>query len=53
MKLVYVKGSLEISVKNGWGTSMAMWNLFDTPCPELHPNGSTITLGTVREMGGR
>lgn len=28
-----------------------MWNLIDSPRPDLHPSGSSISLEGLREMG--
>ncbi len=50
MKLIYVKRSLEISQENGWGSDMAMWHLFNSPCPTIHPDGSTVTMDTIKAL---
>lgn len=28
-----------------------LWNMFNSPRPDLHPDGSTVSLETLREMG--
>lgn len=47
MKLIYLKGSLEISRASGWGDTMAMWDCFNVPGIV---DGSTRTLETIKEI---
>lgn len=51
MRLVYLKGSKEIM---SWalehGIDGRMWNVFNSPRPELHPDGSTLTVEGIKEL---
>ena len=51
MTLVYLKGSKE---KMAWalehGIDGRMWNVFNSPRPDLHPDGSTVTTAGIKEL---
>lgn len=51
MRLEYLKGSKE---KMAWalehGIDGRMWNVFNSPRPDLHPDGSTVTTMGIAEM---
>lgn len=33
------------------GERFKLWNIINSPCPDLHPNNSTISLVSLKEMG--
>lgn len=36
--------------EDGQGGQFPMWNLFNSPKPELHPDGSTVSLEGWKEL---
>jgi hypothetical protein len=52
MILQYLKDSKRImSWAEQYGIDARMWNVFNSPRPDLHPDGSTVTTEGLREMG--
>ena len=49
LRLKYLKDSLEISRENGWGDSMAMWNI-EGANNSMYPDGTTLTLETIKQL---
>lgn len=47
MRLVYLKGSLEMSRESGWGDSMAMWNVYGV---SGIADGSSRTISTIKNI---
>ncbi len=35
---------------DGYGGKFALWNIINSPRPDLHPDNSTVTMVTVNEM---
>ena len=31
--------------------AIRLWNIYNSPMPELHPDGSTLSLESLRQMG--
>lgn len=43
--LVYIGKQFDMS-----GNGFPLWNIYNSPRPDLHPNGSTISTESLREM---
>lgn len=48
VKLKYIGKMTDVEIPN---LDLRLWNIFNSPRPDLHPDGSSISVASLKEMG--